>query len=365
MELSSIANELVSLEENIILVYAFNATGKTRLSVSYKDKTKELNDEKHSGVYYNAFSEDLFVWNNDEENNGENICLNIVPSSLNKFHSLLTEDDIYKKLQPYKFNFKFRFTINDIEKGIESISFFTKIDEKEEDGQDKEQLIKISRGEERIFVWCFFLTLFEVDGWADEQSKHFFIDDPVSSLDDHNIFVTATTLFDLIDKHFKQRKIIITTHHIGLFSILYNWLKKGEKASKFIKRDKTSYVKSFMLNRYDNNELRLEKFDKSILLYHLHLLQKLEKAKNDNELFTHHFVLLRQVLENIASFLGVSQFSYVLRQIGIHDDKIPNMVNVLSHKNIFIYETDIMVPANKEIFIEILNALFIKYQFKV
>ena len=45
MELSSIANELVSLEENIILVYAFNATGKTRLSVSYKDKTKEMNDD--------------------------------------------------------------------------------------------------------------------------------------------------------------------------------------------------------------------------------------------------------------------------------------------------------------------------------
>ena len=124
MSINDIAKQLNELNENIVVVYAFNATGKTRLSVSYKDKTKELNDEKHSGVYYNAFSEDLFVWNNDEENNGENICLNIVPSSLNKFHSLLTEDDIYKKLQPYKFNFKFRFTINDIEKGIESISFF-------------------------------------------------------------------------------------------------------------------------------------------------------------------------------------------------------------------------------------------------
>ena len=365
MELSSIANELVSLEENIILVYAFNATGKTRLSVSYKDKTKELNDGRHSGVYYNAFSEDLFVWDNDEEGHGENICLNILPSSLNKFHSLLTEDDIYKKLEPYKFNFKFRFKIQDTEKGIDSISFFIKLDEQDKEGQAKEKIIKISRAEERIFVWCFFLALFEVDGWADEQSKHFFIDDPVSSLDDHNIFVTATTLFDLIEKYFKDRKIIITTHHIGLFSILYNWLDKGEKASKFKKRDNSSYMKSYMLNREDDNTIMLGEFKKSVFLYHLHLLQKLEKAKNDNELFSHHFVLLRQILENIASFLGVSQFSYVLREIGIHDEKIPNMVNVLSHKNIFIYETDIMIPANKEIFIEILNALFIKYQFKV
>src|SRR5581483_4861312 len=79
---------------------------------------------------------------------------------------------------------------------------------------------KISRGEERVFVWSFFLALFEVEGWADKQSAHFFIDDPVSSLDDHNIFVTATTLIDLIEDHYEKRKIIITTHHIGLFSIL-------------------------------------------------------------------------------------------------------------------------------------------------
>ena len=64
MELSSIANELVSLEENIILVYAFNATGKTRLSVSYKDKTKELNDEKRNLeilFFYKCVQMDIFV----------------------------------------------------------------------------------------------------------------------------------------------------------------------------------------------------------------------------------------------------------------------------------------------------------------
>ena len=59
--------------------------------------------------------------------------------------------------------------------------------------------MKISRGEERMFVWCFFLALFEVEGWADKQSSHFFIDDPVSSLDDHNIFITASTIYDLIE----------------------------------------------------------------------------------------------------------------------------------------------------------------------
>ena len=80
------------------------------------------------------------------------------------------------------------------------------------------------------------MALFEVEGWADKQSNHFFIDDPVSSLDDHNIFVTAATLFELIEKHHKKRKIIITTHHIGLFSILSDWLTKGEKSGTSTKR---------------------------------------------------------------------------------------------------------------------------------
>ena len=59
---------MLERKENIILVYAFNGTGKTRLSREYKDLTKDK-EGNHTGVYYNAFSEDLFRWNNDEENN--------------------------------------------------------------------------------------------------------------------------------------------------------------------------------------------------------------------------------------------------------------------------------------------------------
>ena len=95
----------------------------------------------------------------------------------------------------------------DAEKGIESISFFPA-------GKQPGDVpaMKISRGEERVFVWCFFLAMMEVEGWADRQPRHIFIDDPVSSLDDHNIFVTVSTLYDLIEKHYDERKIIIATH---------------------------------------------------------------------------------------------------------------------------------------------------------
>ena len=73
MSLDAIANQLRELDENIVLIYAFNSMGKTRLSVAYKDATKDPESGGHVGVYYNAFSEDLFVWDNDEENDGDSL----------------------------------------------------------------------------------------------------------------------------------------------------------------------------------------------------------------------------------------------------------------------------------------------------
>ena len=72
MTLDEIAAALKNDDARIIIAYAFNATGKTQLCVSYKNATKN-DDGSHTGVYYNAYSEDLFVWNNDEENAGESI----------------------------------------------------------------------------------------------------------------------------------------------------------------------------------------------------------------------------------------------------------------------------------------------------
>ena len=102
--------------------------------------------------------------------------------------------------------------------------------------------MKISRGEERVFVWCFFLAMIEVEGWADRRPRHIFIDDPVSSLDDHNIFVTASTLYDLIEKHFGERKIIIATHHVGMFSILVRLAEEGRDEQQVQEDHKGEYT---------------------------------------------------------------------------------------------------------------------------
>lgn len=353
MSLEAIAKQLVAMNENIVLIFAFNGTGKTQLSVAYKNVTKDAESDKHAGVYYNAFSEDLFVWENDEDNKGVNIHLNILPSSLNKFHSFLYENDslIMDKLAAYNPKYRYKLNLYDnIEKGIKSVNFFI------EGSEDSP--IKISRGEERIFVWCFFLALLDVDGWADVQNAHIFIDDPVSSLDEHNIFVTADTLFQQIETHYEKKRIIITTHHIGLLSILANRLTKGEKSGRY------KNLTGLQILKFADGEVILEKLESSVFLYHLHLLKVLDEAMK-SQLYTYHFALLRQLLENISSFQGSGSPGRVLQKIGKENaEELMHLINTHSHKTPYFYQTEMMSEPDKIVFSDIFHSIVGSYHFK-
>ncbi len=355
--IETVAQTLHSSNKNITLIYAFNGTGKTRLSVAYKDLSKADNGGQHKGVYYNAYSEDLFYWDNDEANNGDNIRLVVKPSTLNQYHSLLNEPNLRSKLRLYKpvYDFELQF-FADVTKGIEAIRFFVDSAVRPTDPP----AIKISRGEQQTFLWCFFLALFDIEGWTNERSGHFFIDDPVSSLDDHTIFVTAASVMELIEQHVATRKIIITTHHVGFFAILADWLKKGEKAASY-----TRHVQMHILKR-SGDAVHLVSHSKDVFLYHLELLQTLKNAKEAHELYAFHFALLRQVLENIGSFLGVGSISYVLQQIGIADmDDVARIINTLSHKTVFRYEAKVMVDDNVQLFTLVFDAIMNRYNFIV
>lgn len=353
MNLEDIAIQLKEMNETIVLIYAFNATGKTRLSVAYKNATKLPGSGDHTGVYYNAFSEDLYVWDNDEENDGANVKLNILPSSLNKFHSFLYEDEqaIMGKLAAYNPKYRFRLNVyDDLEKGIESVTFYMEVED--------DVSLKISRGEERIFVWCFYLALLDIDGWANVQDSHIFIDDPVSSLDEHNIFITAGTLFQQVENHYERKRIIITTHHIGLFSILADWLTKGEKSGRY------KNLTALRILKMVDGAVELEEPSQNVFLYHLHLLQVLDEAIK-SQLYTYHFALLRQLLENISSFQGAGAPSRVLSKIGIKKTgEVMTIINTHSHKTPYYYQTEMMAESDKELFKQIFNALSQSYHFK-
>lgn len=379
IDYAPLVQQIKEARENIFLIYAFNGTGKTQLSVAYKDLTK-IEDE-HTGVYYNAYSEDLFVWDNDESHNNKDIKLTLLQSSLNEHHSfmLTTEKDeetgditypIEKKLKVYHPHYTFKINqyyidkdngIIDEEKGIESFSFYAK------DDVEQKYPIKISRGEERIFVWCFFMTLIEEIA---VDSEYIFIDDPVSSLDDHNIFITAFMLCEFIKKFYETKKIIITTHHIGFAVILGNWLTDSANPFKG-SRGNNKYALRGLSK--DGDHLSLISFEKkAVWLYHLKMLKILETAINiDNEigegLEIYHMAILRQILENISSFLGVGAISFVLREIGYSEEEANHIAledNALTHRNVYYPQSDILTVDNKTMMKDVFRRIIEKYHFK-
>lgn len=55
--------------KKFILLYAYNGVGKTRLSTEFKNFGKDAGDvDKRDTFYFNAFTEDLFSWDNDLDN---------------------------------------------------------------------------------------------------------------------------------------------------------------------------------------------------------------------------------------------------------------------------------------------------------
>ncbi len=362
MEIKQIANDLLEGASNITLIYAFNGIGKTQLSVEYKNLTKARNGNVHAGVYYNAYSEDLFQWDNDEDNHNADQKLKIIFSSLNQYHSYIIEDPqkLIDNLNKYRipYYFSLNYSAEDYSQtGIESVSFYS--DDK------KSRPIKISRGEERIFVWCFFLTLFEVSGWAEDQDAHIFIDDPVSSLDEHNIHITASTIMDLIKNNFEKKRIIVTTHHVGLFSILIDRLRKAGGSEKY-----KHITKVFILGKDYQNRLHLSSFKDDVFLYHLRLYKmiqsNLDKSRETGQIESYNFVLLRQLLENISSFLGVSgSFNYPLSVVNIEKpDEVAQLINEQSHKDVYFYQNGIMSPEQSKQFNEVFSAIERVFKFR-
>lgn len=251
-----------------------------------------------------------------------------------------------EKLAPYLPKYTYTFDTNpNPEIGIDAIRF----------SRDGAKNIKIARGEERIFVWCFFLVLFDADAWTGEQDAHFFIDDPVSSLDDHNVFITADSIIHLIDDKISKSKkrLIITTHHIGLFSILSDRLMNS--ANKNITKRNVLSI--------HNNELTLKNHDKDVFLYHLYLMQVLNECITEKKVMGYHFIMLRQLLEIISSFLGSGGIKMAIAEIGFDDvETVSNQVNSLSHKDGRLQPADLS-PSDANLLVDLYAKIQEKYHF--
>ena len=235
-----------------VLLYAFNGTGKTRLSTAFKDlgKVADENGEVQSRdtLYFNAFTEDLFSWDNDLEND-EHRKLKLNPASA--FFVGLNELEIETRIRPLldryaNFDFKINFAFDERTGGITSadVTFSREIlsGEGQDARTDEVDGIKISRGEENIFVWCFFLAILQLalDGAeAYNWVEHVYIDDPVSSLDEHNAIVVGNHLVQLYREAPRPIRTVVSTHHALFFNVLHYELKHvGPSSRHILKRDR-------------------------------------------------------------------------------------------------------------------------------
>ncbi len=327
--------EVVKQVPKVQLIYAFNGTGKTRLSRAFKEliapkaegeeaQASDLADKKV--LYYSAFTEDLFYWKNDLERDVEPKLI-IQPNAFTRWvlEEQGQDQSITATFQGYTSDKLTPHFSND----FSSVSFSF-----ERGNNQQEPHIKISKGEESNFIWSFFNALLEQliselnIAEAENRStdafnklEYVFIDDPVSSLDENHLIELAVNLAGLIkSSQSTDLKFIITTHSPLFYNVLFN--EFSNKAC-------------YMLERLEDGGFTLTEkpgdSNKSFS-YHLHLLQTIEKAIADQKVERYHFTLLRNLYEKTASFLGYLKWSELLP-----DDKqlyYSRIINFTSHSTL-------------------------------
>ena len=332
--LTEIALQLKDSNKKVQLIYAFNGTGKTRLSREFKelispktdvDEAQQSELAQKKILYYSAFTEDLFYWDNDLGFDAEP-KLKIQPNSFTKWvlEEQGQDQNITSTFQHYtneKLTPHFSPDFSEI-----SFSF-------ERGNNQQEPNIKISKGEENNFIWSVFYSLIEQMiselniAEADNRStdvfnnlEYVFVDDPVSSLDENHLIELAVSLSSLIKSSVSNVKFIVSTHNALFYNVLYS-----ELAAK----------SGFVLKRYQDGSIDLEekKGDSNqSFSYHLYLKHSLEQAIAEDLVQKYHFTLLRNLYEKTATFLGYPRWSELLP-----DDKqayLSRVIQFTSHSNL-------------------------------
>lgn len=308
--------EVIKQVPKVQLIYAFNGTGKTRLSREFKQlvapkgfgEGDEAKSPRDKFLYYNAFTEDLFYWDNDLEEDAAP-KLKIQPNTYTDWLLTLLKDlgqdgNIVKYFQHFAND---KLTPHFSED-------FTEVTFTLERGDDKgTEPLKISKGEESNFIWSIFYTLLdqvitilnvveptERETNQFDQLKYVFIDDPVSSLDENHLIELAVNLAGLIKSCQSNLKFIVTTHSPLFYNVLYNEL--NSKACYLLERFEDGTFE--LLDKYGDSNKSFS--------YHLYLKQTLENAIAENKVQKYHFTLLRNLYEKTASFLGYPKWSELL-----------------------------------------------------
>lgn len=392
--LAEIAQQLKDGNKKVQLIYAFNGTGKTRLSREFKKLIAPKNDESEGDdaadqpeisrnkiLYYNAFTEDLFYWDNDLEQDADP-KLRIQPNSFTDWvledqgqdRNIITNFQRYanEKLTP-KFNEEYKAKGKD-DKEI-AVKAFSEVTFSLERGDDEQSgNLKISKGEESNFIWSIFYTLIELvvdilnvaepaerETNAFDQLEYIFIDDPVSSLDENHLIELAVDLSQLIKSNNSEVKFIITTHNPLFYNVLHNELNSDDGGYK------KKWLDKYRMARLDDGTFQLvQQSNDSPFSYHLYLKSELEKAIESGQLSKYHFNFLRNILEKTSTFLGYKKWGDLLPKT---DDGTTNpyearIINISSHSKHAGEEVADLTEDDKRVLRYLVNEINTMYRFQ-
>lgn len=355
---------------SLLLLYAYNRTGKTRLSMEFKNTGKRRNSGYADTLYFNAFTEDLFTWENDLENDSaRGLQVNYKTKFFDGFTNLGLEPTIDEYLKRYA-DFDFDFEYKEIEGAKESFSrpSFVKF------SKGKKENIKISRGEENIFIWSLFMAICEraLDGHASYQwVNYLYIDDPISSLDDNNAIAVACDLAKLLRRAASRTsengdpapiKIVFSSHHALFFNVMCNEIARSPEGEPKVRH------KRYFLHRPNaEGTYTLRATEDTPFFHHVATLAELQRAAEPTTgaLYTFHFNALRSIMEKTASFFGHADISFCLKALDNEENRalFNRTLNLLSHGKYSIHEPTLMGEDNQNLFRQILNDFISEFEF--
>lgn len=335
--------------KKFVLLYAYNGVGKTRLSSAFRDLGRVVDADgettRRDTLYFNAYTEDLFTWDNDLAFERKRVLeLNAESKFFAGLRELEMEVEIGRLLARYTdLNFYIDYERRELSDSAgvpgaplgPAVTFFR---EREENGDPRP--IKASRGEENIFIWCFFLAIVELAMDPDIEAyrwvKYVYIDDPISSLDEQNAISVANHLAQLLMSGENGPRVVVSTHHVLFFNVLCNELKN--KA-----------LRHFLKNGAESGTYILLDTTSKPFLHHLATLVDLHEVQASGALYTHHFNMLRRVMEQTANFLGLEDWKACVKVADVDADRTlyTRMVDLMSHGDYSIYEPREMMEENK------------------
>lgn len=368
VDLPTLAAHLRSelIDKKFILLYAYNGTGKTRLSMSFKDigKQGEGEDASRDTLYFNAFTEDLFTWDNDLQGDSARV---LKMNANSRFFAGLEALEMETRIRPFLHRYAdFDFSIDysdwtiSFSREVPNEAFVETAEISEAVARTKTQPnIKVSRGEENLFIWCFFLAIAQLamDGAeAYQWVKYIYIDDPITSLDEHNAIAVGNHLAQFLKRKDHAIKTVISSHHTLFFNVLWNELREI---------DRKKFAPHFLSHTRKTGEYQLSYTGDTPFFHHLTLLQEIWRAKEAGAIYTHHFNALRSLLEKSSIFHGHKKFSVCIKQQDDDPDDTlyGRLVNILSHGNYSFYDPVEMLPENKTHFEKILADFLEFYPF--